>query len=86
MVWTCASSPSAFVTHQEHTMYLFLEAEQFAELGGWVIDTQCVPAMGSPYLMAHGIGKPVADAVTTVSLTPGQTWHAWVRKIGRAHV
>lgn len=79
MVWTCASSPSAFVTHLEHTMNLFLEAEQFAELGGWVIDTQCVPAMGSPYLMAHGIGKPVADAVTTVSLAPGQTWHAWVR-------
>ena len=43
----------------------FLEAEAFENLGGWVIDQQSVEQMGSPYLMAHGLGVPVADACTT---------------------
>ncbi|MBR1921266.1 MAG: hypothetical protein IJ829_04595, partial [Kiritimatiellae bacterium] len=43
---------------------VFLEAEHFADLGGWVVDQQFMRQMGSPYLLAHGIGRPVADAVT----------------------
>lgn len=42
----------------------FLEAEGFERLGGWLIDQQSVREMGSPYLMAHGLGRPVEDAVT----------------------
>ena len=47
---------------------LFLEAEAFEDLGGWVLDQQFMDLMGSPYLLAHGMGTPVADAVTSVSV------------------
>ena len=45
---------------------VFVECESFAELGGWVVDPHSTKAIGSSYIMAHGIGKPVADARTTV--------------------
>jgi len=38
----------------------------FDDYGGWVLDTQFVPLMGCPYLLAHGLGKPVKDASTEV--------------------
>jgi hypothetical protein len=44
---------------------VFLEAENFDNKGGWVVDQQFMDLMGSPYLMAHGMGVPIADAVTT---------------------
>lgn len=59
--------------------FVFLEAEQFAEHGGWDLDQQSMDQMGSPYLLAHGLGIPVADATTSVSFpTPG-TYRVWVR-------
>jgi hypothetical protein len=45
----------------------FLEAEQFAEAGGWDLDQQSMEQMGSPYLLAHGLGVPVQDAAATAS-------------------
>lgn len=41
---------------------LMVEAENFASKGGWVVDQQFMDLMGSPYLLAHGLGCPVADA------------------------
>lgn len=38
---------------------LWLEAEQFQEPGGWVNDQQFVDVMGSPYLLANAMGKPI---------------------------
>ncbi len=35
--------------------------------------------MGSPFLLAHGGGKPVADASTTVSFPEPGTYRVWVR-------
>jgi len=58
---------------------LLIEAEAFADRGGWVLDTQFCDTMGSPYLLAHGLGTPVADAVTTVTLPRGGVWRLWVR-------
>ena len=58
---------------------LYLEAEAFSETGGWVVDQQFVPGMGSPYLLAHGAGVPVADASTSVSLEGGRRWYVYVR-------
>ena len=46
---------------------LFIEAESFQNKGGWVVDQQFMDLMGSPYLMAHGLGTPVSDASTTVN-------------------
>ena len=48
---------------------LFLEAESFRTLGGWVVDPSAMHRMGSAYLMAHGAGVPVADAETEFEIT-----------------
>ena len=58
---------------------LFIEAESFRNLGGWVVDQQSMETMGSSYVMAHGMGVPVADATTTIKLPNNGEWHAWVR-------
>ena len=58
---------------------ILIEAESFIDKGGWVIDPQFVEQMGSPYLMAHGMGIPVADAVTEVKFNHRGTYHIWVR-------
>ena len=52
----------------EHT--ILVEAESFDNLGGWVIDQQFMDIMGSPFLLAHGLGEPVEDAKTVVAF-PG---------------
>ena len=45
---------------------VLVEAEGFAQHGGWVVDPQFMDIMGSHYLLAHGLGRPVADATTEV--------------------
>lgn len=58
---------------------IFIEAEGFANRGGWVIDQQSMDVMGSAYLLAHGMGTPVPDAETTIVLQSGGNYHIWVR-------
>ncbi|MEM7011083.1 MAG: FAD-dependent oxidoreductase [Verrucomicrobiota bacterium] len=58
---------------------VFVEAEGFAEHGGWKLDTQFIEIMGSPYLNAHGLGKPVDDAVTKATFPEAGTYRVWVR-------
>jgi hypothetical protein len=57
----------------------FIEAESFEDPGGWVLDTQFIEVMGSPYLMAHGMGKPVRNATTSVPNETGGKSRVWVR-------
>ena len=59
--------------------FLWLDAEDFSDYGGWRIDTQFVHTMGSAYLLAADLGTPVADAVTTVNIPTAGTYHVWVR-------
>ena len=56
-----------------------MEAENFGDTGGWVIDQQFMDQMGSPFLLAHGLGQPVADASTEVDFPVAGTYHVWVR-------
>ena len=58
---------------------IWLETEKFSEKGGWVVDQQFMDLMGSPYLMAHGMGQPVPDASTTVDIPHKGKWHVYVR-------
>ncbi|NLX56102.1 MAG: FAD-dependent oxidoreductase [Planctomycetaceae bacterium] len=58
---------------------LLVEAETFGQLGGWTIDQQAMDQMGSPFLLAHGLGVPVADATTTVTIREPGTYHVFVR-------
>jgi len=59
--------------------FLLVEAESFAQRGGWVVDSQFMDPMGSPYLLAHGLGRPVADATTEVEFPATGTYRVWVR-------
>ncbi len=59
--------------------HLLLEAEQFSDTGGWDLDQQSMDQMGSPYLLAHGLGVPVRDAVTTARFTAPGLYRVWVR-------
>ena len=58
---------------------VWLECESFDGLGGWKNDTQFMDQMGSPYLLAHGLGKPVADARKAFSLERGGRYRVWAR-------
>ncbi len=58
---------------------IFIEAESFANRGGWVIDQQSMDVMGSPYLLAHGMGIPVPDAETSIQIRKKGNYHVWVR-------
>ena len=58
---------------------LLVEAESFDQPGGWVLDQQFMEQMGSPFLLAHGMGSPVSDARTTVKLPKPGTYRVWVR-------
>ncbi|MBR1870973.1 MAG: FAD-dependent oxidoreductase [Kiritimatiellae bacterium] len=49
-----------------------IRAAGFEDLGGWVLDTSAFDALGDAYLLAHGLGRPVADAVTHIALPPGE--------------
>ncbi len=58
---------------------VLVEAESFAEHGSWKLDTQFIENMGSPYLIAHGLGRPVDDATTEVEFPESGEWHVYVR-------
>jgi len=58
---------------------LWLEAEQFRDLGGWTTDGQFIDQMGSPYLLAIGLEGPVKDAVTRAKVPAAGKYRLWVR-------
>ena len=58
---------------------VLVEAESFAQTGGWVIDQQCIGQMGSPFLLAHGMGRPVKDAMTIVEFPVMGKYRVFVR-------
>ncbi len=77
----------------QRTMFLFIllfstagiaqtvlvEAESFSSHGGWKLDTQFIDTMGSPYLLAHGLGRSVEDATTEVTFPETGTYQVYVR-------
>ena len=60
-------------------MDVMVETESFSDIGGWVVDQQVMDQMGSPYLLAHGLGRPVKDASTTVEFPENGEYRIWVR-------
>lgn len=67
------------VSVQAQKNILLVEAESFAKKGGWVVDQQFMDQMGSPFLMAHGMGIPVKDASTTVQFPEKGKYRMFVR-------
>lgn len=59
--------------------HIFVEAESFGDRGGWVLDNQSMGQMGSPYLLAHGLGIPVENASTVIRVDHAGKYRVWVR-------
>jgi len=66
-----------FVLAANHVVWQ--EAESMNNTAKWSNDPQHVDIMGSPYLLATGLGKPVDDASTTVTIPEDGTYTLWVR-------
>lgn len=58
---------------------VLVEAEFFDNPGGWTIDRQFYDQVGSAYLLAHGVGNPVADATTVIKLPKAGKYTVWAR-------
>ena len=68
-----------FVLSSLYASSILIEAESFQETGGWQVDQQFMDLMGSPYLIAHGMGIPVANASTVVKIRRKGRYHVFAR-------
>ncbi len=68
-----------FISLHLYSQSLFVEAESFNDKGGWLVDPQFVEQMGSPYLLAHGMGEPVTNAKSNLKLREKGNYHVWAR-------
>lgn len=57
---------------------LLLPAASFKDKGGWFLDSEFILTMGACYLLAHGLGKKVAPARTTVTSVNEGNFHIYV--------
>ncbi|MEQ9441346.1 MAG: FAD-dependent oxidoreductase [Cyclobacteriaceae bacterium] len=79
LLLTCLFSSLLSFAQEAESPLLFVETESFEETGGWKIDQQSFDVMGSSYLLAHGMGRPVPDATTIVTFPQTGKYHVWVR-------
>lgn len=63
----------------ERDKAILLPGSMFDDLGGWISDPQFMEVMHSSELLAHGQGKPVADAVTGFDAPQDGQYNVWVR-------
>lgn len=70
---------NAFGGAADEPAVVWLEAEHFNDQGGWTQDAQFIDQMGSPYLLAVGLGKPVRDATARVAVPRPGKYRLWVR-------
>ncbi|QDS92017.1 tRNA uridine 5-carboxymethylaminomethyl modification enzyme GidA [Roseimaritima multifibrata] len=77
--WIVLISWSCLTANSTNAADVLLEAEAFENQGGWKLDTQFIQTMGSPYLLAHGLGQPVDDASTTFSVPEDGEYHVFTR-------
>jgi len=58
---------------------ILLPGSLFDDRGGWISDPQFMEVMKSSEMLAHGLGTPVADAVTSFEVAVGGVYNVWVR-------
>jgi FAD dependent oxidoreductase len=61
------------------TSGILIDTQDFDNYGGWVLDSQFETQMGAPYLLAHGLGRPVDDASTVINVMEPGEYEVWVR-------
>lgn len=59
--------------------FVWVDAAEFDNYGGWVLDQQSMDTQKSSYLMAHGLGIPVEDASTAITFNELGAYRLWVR-------
>ena len=59
--------------------FVWVEAEGFSDYGNWRLDTQFVHKMGSGYLLAAGVLKPIGSARTRFDIPSPGKWTVWAR-------
>jgi len=52
---------------------------QAFDAGGWALDSQFMDTIGSPCLLAHGLGVRVMDAKARIDVPSAGRWRVWVR-------
>lgn len=57
----------------------YIQSGTFENKGGWIVETQSVRHIGGAYLMAHGYGVPVADAVTHFTIAESAEYEVLAR-------
>jgi hypothetical protein len=70
---------AAALLAKSNSALVLIEAESFRDTGGWIIDQEFMSQMGSAFLLAHGMGMPVKDAVTEAAISTADTYRVWVR-------
>lgn len=58
---------------------ILIPGTYFLQKGGWIPDPQFMEQMGSSYLLAHGLGVPVEDAVTKIEVPRSGEYRLFVR-------
>ncbi len=76
---TCYILPLLFAALAGRSATLMLETEAFDNKGGWVVDQQFMDQMGSSFLLAHGLGRPVADAVQSIDISTEGSYRVLAR-------
>ena len=61
------------------TNSILLPGTLFDDKGGWISDPQFMEIMKSSEMLAHGLGIPVADAVTSFEVVADGVYNLWVR-------
>ncbi len=56
---------------------VLVETENFKNRGGWQSDHQAFEEIGSAYLIAHGLGNPVKDAITTLNFEQAGDYYVY---------
>ena len=75
----CIALALAFSLSLHAAHQVLVEAESFVQHGGWKLDTQFIHEMGTPYLLAHGLGRPVKDAQTKITFPATGEYRVFVR-------
>ncbi len=58
---------------------ILLPGSLFDDKGGWICDPQFMEVMHSSEMLAHGLGTPVDDAVTSFEVGADGVYNIWVR-------
>ena len=58
---------------------ILVETEEFADYGGWSLDSQFAHEMGSPYLLLTDTADLFDDAQTTIEVVTAGRYQVWAR-------